>query len=268
MSTPRKTIVTIREQKGKAPIVCLTAYTAPFAKILDPHVDLLLVGDTVGMVLHGLDSTLGVTLEMMKLHGAAVCRASKEACVVVDMPFASYQVSPEDAFINAADIMQTTGCAAVKLEGGLEMAETIKFLVTRGIPVMAHIGLMPQHMHVMGGFRFQGRSEAQSEAIMADARAVEAAGAFAVVVEGVAESLAQHITEVLTIPTIGIGASAKCDGQVLVTEDMLGLFKDFTPKFVKHYADLNQTISSAVQQFSAEVRARSFPESKHCYAVK
>lgn len=268
MSTQRKTIVTIREQKGKTPIVCLTAYTAPMAKILDPHVDVLLVGDTLGMVVHGLDSTLGVTVEMMKLHGGAVCRASKTACVVVDLPFGSYQASPQDAFRHAADIMQHTGCAAVKLEGGSEMAETVNFLVKRGIPVMGHIGLMPQHLHTMGGFRFQGRSDAQLEAIIADAKAIEAAGAFAVVIEGVAEPLAQRITETLTVPTIGIGASVTCDGQVLVVDDMLGLFDEFTPKFVKKYGNLNAVIDEAVQQYAEEVRSRHFPEPKHCYLSK
>lgn len=267
-SFQRKTTASIQEQKGKTPIVCLTAYSAPYAKILDSHVDLLLVGDSMGMVLYGLPSTLGVTLEMMKQHGAAVMRGSSKACVVVDMPFGTYQVSPQEAFRNAAEIMQFTGCSAVKLEGGVELADTICFLVERGIPVMGHVGLMPQHMNVYGGFRSQGHSQTQAEKILADAKAVEAAGAFAVVLEGTAEPLAKQITLELHIPTIGIGASPACDGQVLVTEDVLGLFQDFQPKFVKRYADFAHLIDQAVEHYATEVRTRVFPGKEHCYIQK
>jgi len=256
----------IRARKGGEPIVSLTAYTAPMAGFLDPHVDFLLVGDSLGMVLYGFDSTLPVTLDMMIAHGAAVVRGSSRACIVVDLPFASYEASPETAYTAAARVLAETGCAAVKLEGGVAMAKTIAFLVARGIPVMAHIGLTPQSSNAFGGFRVQGRDDARAQAIRDDARAVTEAGAFAVVIEGVPESLGREITEDIEIPTIGIGASPACDGQVLVTEDMVGLFGAFTPKFVKRYAELGTEVGDAAAAYASDVRARAFPASEHCFA--
>jgi len=255
----------LRARKGGAPIVSLTAYTTPMAKALDAHVDFLLVGDSLGMVLYGFDSTLPVTLDMMIAHGAAVVRGAAHACVVVDMPFATYEASPALAFQSAARVLAQTGCAAVKLEGGVEMADTIAFLVGRGIPVLAHIGLTPQSVNAFGGFRVQGRDDARSEKIRADARAVADAGAFAVVIEGVTEPLARQITAEIDIPTIGIGASPACDGQILVTEDMVGLFSDYTPKFVKRYAELGTDLEAAVQAYARDVRARTFPGPEHCF---
>lgn len=264
----RNTIPDIQSHKSNMPLVCLTAYTKPIAQLLDPHVDLLLVGDTVGMVLYGMDTTLEVTVDMMKLHGKTVVNHSQKALVVVDMPFGSYQASKADAFRNAAEIMRYSGCAAVKLEGGEEMAETIQFLTSRAVPVMGHIGLMPQHVHSMGGYKFQGRNSTQAKKIIADALAVQEAGAFAIVLEGIDEALAHEITEKLTIPTIGIGASPACDGQILVSDDMLGLFPDFTPKFVKHYAKLGEAITSAVKNYAEDVKNRSFPTKSHCFSSK
>jgi 3-methyl-2-oxobutanoate hydroxymethyltransferase len=264
----RNTVRTITQHKGHVPVVCLTAYTAPMAGFLDDHADLLLVGDSLGMVLYGMDSTLAVTVDMMINHGKAVVRGSRKACVVVDMPFGSYQESKEQAFRNAARIMAETGCAAVKLEGGLELAETVGFLVERGIPVMGHIGLKPQSVHAAGGFRAHGRDEVEAAQIMADAEAIAAAGAFSIVIEGTVEPLARRITQAIAPVTIGIGASAACDGQVLVSEDMLGLFTDFTPKFVKQYAMLGAQVSDAAAQYAADVRARAFPAAAHCFGVK
>jgi 3-methyl-2-oxobutanoate hydroxymethyltransferase len=264
-----KTVKDIATHKNALPLVALTAYTAPMAKLFDAHVDILLVGDSVGMVLYGFDSTLPVTLDMMIAHGAAVKRASQQAMVVVDMPFGSYQASPQQAFENAARVLKETRAAAVKLEGGAEMAETIRFLTQRAIPVMAHVGLKPQHVHTLGGYRYQGRTQDEAKAIMRDALAVQEAGAFSVVLEGVKESLAADITKKLSIPTIGIGASSACDGQVLVAEDMLGLTaSEYVPSFVKHYAELAPVISSAVKKYAAEVRARKFPTKAHVYGVK
>jgi 3-methyl-2-oxobutanoate hydroxymethyltransferase len=254
----------IRGRKGGTPIVALTAYTTPVARLLDPHVDILMVGDSLGMVLYGFETTLAVTLEMMINHGAAVVRGSRSACVVVDLPFASYQESRELAFRNAARVMAETGAGAVKLEGGREMADTIAFLVARGIPVMGHVGLMPQSVHAAGGFRTHGKADAEAAAILADARAVADSGAFAVVVEGTVEPLARAVTEAVAIPTIGIGASPSCDGQVLVIDDVLGLFSDFTPKFVKRYAELAPLVEDAARAYAAEVRARAFPAPEHC----
>jgi 3-methyl-2-oxobutanoate hydroxymethyltransferase len=262
------TTKTIRERKGGEPVVCLTAYTAPMAKMLDKHVDLLLVGDSLGMVVYGLPTTIGVTMDMMVAHGAAVVRGTSHACVVVDMPFGSYQESPEQAFRNAARLMMETGCAAVKLEGGCEMAPTIKYLVERGIPVMAHVGLTPQSFHAFGGFRAQGRDEAEADKILHDAHAVEEAGAFAVVLEGTMEPIARKITERLHVPTIGIGASPVCDGQVLVVDDVLGMFMDFKPKFVKRFAELGPMVEDAAARYAAEVKARTFPATEHCFGVK
>jgi 3-methyl-2-oxobutanoate hydroxymethyltransferase len=265
--TRRLTVRDIRARKGGEPIVCLTAYTTPIARLLDPHVDILLVGDSLGMVLYGMETTLGVTLDMMINHTKAVVRGSSRACVVIDMPFGSYQESPAQAFRNCARAMAESGAAAVKLEGGREMAETIAFLETRGIPVFAHIGLKPQSVHAAGGFRSHGGTDAEAESILADAHAVAEAGAFAMVVEGTVESLARKITEEVSIPTIGIGASPACDGQVLVSDDMLGLFADFTPKFVKRYADLGPEIDKAVAEFAADVKARRFPGPEHCFGM-
>lgn len=257
----------ISVRKGGAPIVCLTAYTTPIARIADAECDVLLVGDSVGMVLHGLPSTLGVTVEMMVLHGQAVARGSQRALLVVDLPFGSYECSPAQAFDTAARILSETGAGAVKLEGGVQMADTIAFLVARGVPVMAHVGLTPQAVNTLGGYKVQGRGE-DAARIMADARAVAEAGAFAVVLEKLPDRLAREITQALAIPTIGIGASADCDGQILVIDDMLGLFTDFRPAFVKRYAELGQAASDAVASYAADVRARRFPGPEHVFADK
>ena len=268
MSTPtRDRRLGVRDvRKGGGPYVCLTAYTAPMARLLDPHVELLLVGDSLGMVLYGMQNTLSVTVDMMVAHGAAVMRGSSRACVIVDMPFGSYGESPEQAFRNAARILAETGCAGVKLEGGTEMADTVRFLVRRGIPVCGHVGLMPQAVNA-SGFRAQGRDEAEAARVTADARAVAEAGAFAVVIEGTYEPVARAITGELPVPTIGIGASPACDGQILVTDDLLGLFAEFTPRFVKRYAELGQQVSQAVAAYAADVRARRFPEPRHCFGA-
>lgn len=255
----------ILAQKGKAPIVSLTAYTTPMAQMMDQHCDFVLVGDSVGMVLHGLSSTLGVTMEMMILHGAAVARGLSRAMLVIDMPFGSYEESPDQAFRNAARLMRETNAAAVKLEGGVEMAATIRFLVARGIPVMAHVGLTPQSINTLGGYKVQGR-DAAGAAVLAGAQAVAEAGAFAVVLEKVPQSLADEITAAIAIPTIGIGASAGCDGQVLVVDDMLGLFTAFKPKFVKRYGTLGVDAEAAIAAYAAEVRARAFPAAEHVFA--
>jgi 3-methyl-2-oxobutanoate hydroxymethyltransferase len=265
--TKRLSIRDIRARKGGEKLVVLTAYTAPMARILDDHCDVLLVGDSLGMVVYGMDSTLAVTLDMMINHGQAVMRGSAKSCVVVDLPFASYQESPEQAFRNAARVMAETGCAAVKLEGGQEMAETIRFLTGRGVPVMAHVGLMPQSVNTAGGFRAQGRDGDEAAKIRADAHAVAEAGAFSVVIEGTVEPVSREISAELAIPTIGIGASPACDGQVLVTEDMIGLFNEFTPKFVKRYADATALVSKAAAEYAAEVRSGAFPGMEHCFGV-
>jgi 3-methyl-2-oxobutanoate hydroxymethyltransferase len=257
----------ISARKGKTPIVCLTAYTAPTAAILDEHCDVLLVGDSVGMVLHGLPNTVGVTLEMMILHGQAVMRGSKRAMVVVDMPFGSYEGSPEQAFRNAVRVMQETGAHAIKVESGPTIPETIAYLVRRGIPVMGHVGLRPQAVLAEGGFRARGKTDEERLRVIAEAEATADAGAFAVVVEGVAEGLAREITEALAVPTIGIGASAACDGQILVVDDMLGLF-DWTPRFVRRYADLRGEISRAAAAYAEDVRARRFPAAAETYFAK
>ncbi len=261
----RLSVPEIQARKGGDPIVSLTAYSAPMAGFLDPHIDVFIVGDSLGMVFYGLDSTLGVTLDMMIAHGAAVVRGSKRACVVVDMPFGTYQESPAQAFRNAARVMQETGCSAVKLEGGAEMAETIRFLVERGIPVMGHVGLMPQSVNRLGGYRARGRGEAEAQHIVNDARAVADAGAFSMVVEGVMEPLAREVTAAVAVPTIGIGASPACDGQVLVTEDLLGLFTEFTPKFVRRYAELGSAVGKAAKEYAEDVRARRFPGPENCF---
>jgi len=265
LQTKAITAEDIRARKGQDPIVSLTAYTTPMAGLMDDTCDFVLVGDSVGMVLHGLPSTLGVTMEMMILHGQAVARGLKRALMVIDMPFGSYEEGPAQAFGNAARLMRETGAGAVKLEGGVEMAETIRFLVKRGIPVMAHIGLTPQSVNTLGGYKVQGRDE-QAEAVIADAHAVAEAGAFAVVLEKVPQALADQITAEIVIPTIGIGASAGCDGQVLVLDDMLGMFAAFKPKFVKRYADLAPMAEAAIKEYATEVRSRSFPAAEHVFA--
>lgn len=255
----------ITARKGQDPLVVLTAYTTPMARLVDAHCDIALVGDSVGMVLHGLPSTLGVTMEMMILHGRAVTRGLSRAMAVIDMPFGSYEQSPAQAFANAARLMVETGAAAVKLEGGERMAETIAFLTGRGVPVMAHIGLTPQAVNTLGGYKVVGR-DAGADRILQDAHAVAAAGAFAVVLEKVPAALAGRITQALTIPTIGIGAGVDCDGQVLVVDDMLGTFTEFRPRFVQRYAELGQTADAAIAAYAADVRARRFPAPEHGYA--
>ena len=254
--------------KGGAPIVGLTAYTAPIANLLDPHVDFLLVGDSVGMVVYGFESTLPVTVDMMIAHGAAVMRSSSRALVVVDMPFGSYQESREQAFRTAARILAETGCTAVKLEGGAEMAETVRFLAERGVPVMGHVGLMPQSVNAAGGFKVQGRDRQQAERVSADAAAIAEAGAFSLVIEGTIEPVARTITEAVPVPTIGIGASPMCDGQILVTDDVLGLFTQFKPRFVRRYAELAPLITAAAAEYAADVRARRFPGPEHCFGTR
>jgi 3-methyl-2-oxobutanoate hydroxymethyltransferase len=267
----RTTVPSIRTRKAggrtEQPIVMLTAYTMRMAQLLDPHCDMLLVGDSLGQVIYGLPSTIPVTLEMMCAHGAAVVRGSWHALVGVDMPFGSYEQSPAQAFANASRVLKETGCAAVKLEGGEAMAETIDFLTRRGIPVIGHVGLTPQAVNMLGGYGVRGREDIEAEKILADARAVAQAGAFVMVVEGVMEELASRIAGEVAVPVIGIGASAECDGQVLVTEDMLGLFER-TPRFVKRYHDLAREISSAAEAYASEVRSRSFPSADQTYRPK
>lgn len=263
----RITAPQITARKGGEPVVCLTAYDAPTAEIMDEHVDLILVGDSLGMVVHGLPSTVGVTLDMMILHGKAVMRGSRTAMVVVDLPFGAYEASKEQAFSAASRVMMETGCQAVKIESGTYAAETIDYLVTRGIPVMSHVGLRPQSMHVLGGFKARGRTAEIADEIVANAKAAADAGSFAVVVEGVSETLANLVTESVDIPTIGIGASAQCDGQILVTPDMLGQF-DRVPKFVKKYGQQRAATREAVMQYAAEVKGRSFPGEANLYHFK
>jgi 3-methyl-2-oxobutanoate hydroxymethyltransferase len=261
--TPRQ----IAARKDGPPIVALTAYTAPVAAILDEVCDLLLVGDSVGMVLHGLDNTVGVTMEMMILHGQAVMRASRRALVAIDMPFGSYEASHETAYANAVRLLKETGAQAVKVEAGPTVAATIAYLTARSIPVIGHVGLRPQAVLMEGGFRAKGRSPTECEVAIAEAKAACEAGAFCIVVEGVAENLARDITRQVSVPTIGIGASAHCDGQILVTDDMLGLF-EWTPKFVRRYADLRGEIAAAARAYADDVRARAFPATAETYFAK
>ncbi|WP_425228342.1 3-methyl-2-oxobutanoate hydroxymethyltransferase [Sphingomonas sp.] len=269
----RLTVPAVRRRKAEiargegAPLVMLTAYTVRTAQLLDPHCDLLLVGDSLGQVVYGLPSTVPVTLDMMAAHGAAVVRGSYHAVVVIDLPFGSYEGSPEQAFASAARLMKETGAAAVKMEGGAAMAPAIAFLSERGIPVMGHVGLTPQAVNMLGGYGARGRSRAEAAKIVDDAQAVARAGAFAIVVEGVVEPIAVTITQSVDCPTIGIGASAQCDGQVLVAEDMLGLFER-VPRFVKRFDDLGGRIEAAAASYAAEVRARSFPGAEQVYAAK
>lgn len=262
------TVPDIRARKGGVPIVAVVAYTTPIAKILDPVVDLILVGDSVGMVMHGRRSTVGVTLEMMIMHGQSVVAGAKRPCVVVDMPFGSYESSPQKAFANAARIMSETDCDAVKLEGGTTMRDTIKFLTERGIPVVGHIGLQPQQVNATGGFKARGGMDGAAKAILADAHAVAGSGAFAVVVEGVVEALGRQITKEIDIPTIGIGASPACDGQILLIDDLTGLFTDFKPRFVKRYANVAAIITEAIESYADDVRSRKFPAAEHLFGAK
>lgn len=263
----RKTAPEIRARKGGDPVVMLTSYHAHTAALVDRYCDVILVGDSLGNVMHGFETTVPVTLDMMILQGRAVMRGSKEAMVVVDMPFGSYEASKEQAFHSAVRIMKESLCGGVKLEGGVKMAETIRFLTERGVPVMGHIGLTPQSINTLGSFRAQGREESDWAPIEADARAVAEAGAFSVVIEAVAEPLAAKITKDIAIPTIGIGASAACDGQVLVLEDMLGL-SPWAPKFVKRFGDLGPGIEAAIKDYASEVRSRAFPGPQHVYGMK
>jgi 3-methyl-2-oxobutanoate hydroxymethyltransferase len=267
----RLTVPALRKRKVEGvtaePIVMLTAYTARQAQLLDPHCDLLLVGDSLGQVIYGLPSSVPVTLEMMAAHGAAVVRGSYHSVVVVDMPFGAYEASPRQAFDNAARLLKETGCAGVKLEGGEAMAETVAFLVARGIPVVGHVGLTPQAVNVLGGYNARGRSDAEAAKIVSDAKALDEAGAFAIVVEGVVEPIAIEVTKSTSCPIIGIGGSAQCDGQVLVAEDMLGMFER-VPRFVKRYAEVAETISEAAARYAAEVRARTFPGTEQTYQPK
>ncbi len=267
----RMTVPAIRNRKQDGvtaePIVMLTAYTARSAQLLDPHCDLLLVGDSLGQVIYGLPSSVPVSLEMMINHGAAVVRGSWHSVVIVDMPFGTYEASPEQAFASAARVLKETGAAGVKLEGGAVMAPTVAFLVARGIPVIGHVGLTPQAVNVLGGYNARGRSEAEAAKIVADARALAEAGAFAIVVEGVVEPIAIAVTEAAACPVIGIGGSARCDGQVLVTEDMLGMFER-VPRFVKRYENIAETISGAAERYAGEVRARTFPGIEQTYQPK
>jgi 3-methyl-2-oxobutanoate hydroxymethyltransferase len=263
----RLTAPDIRARKGGEPIVALTSYHAHTARLVDKYCDIILVGDSLGMVMHGLETTVPVTLEMMILQGHAVMRGSRRALVVVDMPFGSYEQSKEQAFANCARVLKETHCGAIKLEGGRRMADTIAFLVERGVPVMGHVGLTPQSINTIGSFRAQGRDEADWEPIEADAMAVADAGAFSVVIEAVAEPLGRRITTQVPIPTIGIGASPACDGQILVLEDMLGL-SPRVPKFVRRYGDLGPGIEAAIQAYANDVRARAFPGPEHIYAMR
>ena len=267
-SVQRVTIPQIRACKHQRKIAALTAHSSVFASLMDEYLDFILIGDSTAMVAYGLPNTLSMTVEQIAAHTAAVVRASSHACVIADMPFASYQRSPEQAFDNAAYLLAQGGADAVKLEGGAVMAPTIKFLVERGIPVLAHVGLMPQHVNTMGGYKAQGMDDEAAQVVCADARAVQDAGAFAVVLEGVKHSVASDISHELSIPTIGIGASPECDGQILVTEDMLGLNGEKVPKFVKRYADLATDVRQAVQHYAEDVRAGNFPETQHCFGVK
>lgn len=263
----RLTVPAIRARKGGDPIVMLTAYTARMAQLLDEHCDVLLVGDSLAQVIYGLSTTVPVSLDMMIAHGAAVTRGSYKSVVVVDMPFGSYEESPEHAIRSATHILKETGCAAVKLEGGEAMAPTIRFLTERGIPVCGHVGLTPQAINVLGGYGARGKSDAEKDKLMRDAKAVSEAGAFLMVIEGVIEPLARQLTEAVEVPTIGIGASKACDGQVLVTEDMMGMFER-TPRFVKRFGNMAEEIAAAAESYASAVRSREFPEDAQLYGVK
>ena len=263
----RLSVTQIRNRKGGDKLVCLTAYTSSVARLLDNVVDLLLVGDSLAMTVYGFDSTLSIGLDTMIAHGAAVVRSTERALVVVDLPFGSYQASPADAFRCAARVLAETGCTAIKLEGGEEMVETVAFLTARGVPVMGHVGLTPQAVNALGGYRSRGHAPSERDKIMRDGVAIGEAGAFALVIEGVAESLARELTGAVAVPTIGIGGSPACDGQILVIDDMLGLFTEFTPKFVKRYRSLGDEIRSAAREYAEEVRQGRFPAAEHTYSA-
>jgi 3-methyl-2-oxobutanoate hydroxymethyltransferase len=268
LSKQRITPKTLIQMKGQQTIVALTAYEKSMAALISPHVDVIIVGDSVGMVVYGMDSTLGVSLEMMTNHGKAVVRGAEQALVVIDMPFGSYQESPQLAFRHASKLLIDTGAQAIKLEGGEEMVDTTAFLVQRGIPVMPHIGLMPQHVNRLGGFKAQARTEEDIVALVKLARAYEAVGAFCLLIEGTSEQAARRVTAAVGIPVIGIGASPACDGQVLVTEDILGLVTDYLPRFAKRYVNLAPLISKACSDFAAEVRCGDFPTQAHCFCME
>lgn len=266
--TQRVTVPQIMAMKGKQKIAALTAYTAPFARLLDEHLDMILIGDSTAMVGYAMTDTLSITVDMLAAHAAAVVRSTSHACVMVDMPFGSFQQSPQQAFANAAKMLSASGVAGVKLEGGANLAPTTEFLVERGIPVLAHVGLMPQYVNTMGGFKAQGLTDAAAERILADAHAHADAGAFAVVLEGISEPLGRQITADLSIPTIGIGASPLCDGQILVTEDILGLSGNKIPKFAKNFGNVAEVISDAVKNYADSVRNGDFPTLENCFGVK
>ena len=264
----RISVPELTKYKGQKKIAALTAYIAPIARLMDEHLDMMLVGDSTAMVGYGMPDTLSITAEMLTAHAKAVVQATRKACIVVDMPFGSYQESPELAFRNAAAMMAGSGVQAVKIEGTAVLATTTRYMVERGIPVLAHVGLMPQYMNVMGGFKAQGFSDEVAERIVQDALAHQEAGAFAVVLEGITEALGRRITETLSVPTIGIGASPACDGQILVTEDILGMSGPRIPKFAKQFADVGAAIGSAAEQYASDVRASRFPTLDHCFGVK
>lgn len=264
----RVSVAELRARKGSAPIVCLTAYTTPVARLLDPHVDVLLVGDSLAMVVYGLPNTQLVSLDTMIRHGAAVVRGSESACVTVDLPRGSFEEGAATAYESAERILAETGAQAVKMEGGSEMAGTVAHLVSRGVPVMGHVGLLPQRVADRNGYRVQGTDPADRDRILADARAIADAGAFAIVVESTVEPLARSITEEVSAPTIGIGASPACDGQILVVDDVIGLFRDFEPRYVRRYAEVGEEIEHAVAAYAADVTARRFPAAEHCYPLK
>ncbi len=264
----RISVPQLMARKGQEKIAALTAYTAPFARLLDPVLDMILIGDSTAMVGYGLPDTLSISADQLAAHAAAVVRSTSHACIIVDMPFGSYQESPQQAFANAARMLAASGADGVKLEGGAVMADTTRFLVDRGIPVLAHVGLMPQYVNTMGGFKAQGMTDESAEVILRDAVAHEQAGAFGVVLEGIAEGLGRRITEALAIPTIGIGATPACDGQILVTEDILGLSGDRIPKFARQFADVGAVIRTAVEQYASDVRSGAFPAPENCFGVK
>lgn len=265
----KNTVLTFKQAKGSGTkLTMLTAYDYSTAKLIDTAgVNSILVGDSLGNVMLGYEDTVSVTMEDMIHHGAAVARGAKNALVVIDMPFMSYQTSVYDAVVNAGRLMKEGRANAVKLEGGVEVTEQIKAITAAGIPVVAHIGLTPQSINAFGGHKVQGKTEEAAQKIVNDARAVEKAGAFAVVLEGIPAKLASFITKELTIPTIGIGASADCDGQVLVYQDMLGMYSDFTPKFVKKFANIGEVMTAAFRQYIDEVNSGAFPSEENCYAI-
>ncbi|MDP4797102.1 MAG: 3-methyl-2-oxobutanoate hydroxymethyltransferase [Rhodospirillales bacterium] len=267
MATVRLRAEDIRARKGGVPLVCLTAYDTPMAKRVDPHCDLVLVGDSLAMVVYGLETTRGVTLDIMIAHGQAVMRGTERSCVVIDLPHGSYETSPGQGVASARRVFEETGCQAVKLEGGEEMAETVAAIVAAGVPVLGHIGLLPQKAESRGGFKIQGKDDEGAQQVYRDAAAIEAAGAFAIVIEGTVEQVAREVTLRSGVPMIGIGASPACDGQILVTQDMVGLFSDFTPKFVKRYVDAGALIEQAVGMYADEVRGGQFPGLEHCFGV-